>query len=143
MHYFNLFNFSVFSVTNLDRFFRMRRNILNFCSVFEELFHARYISCLFITLTIREKITEVLAKNDFSRFLNTYLKSLKRKGLKIYGLVWVKELQERGVLHYHIVLFTNRLHLSYIPDWLKPDVKYWNVSTPHGTLEARKKWYYL
>lgn len=66
----------------------------------------------FLTLTFKENITDIdYANQEFKKFikrLNYRLFKTKRAKLK-YIAVW--ELQKRGAIHYHIILFS----LPYIP----------------------------
>ena len=52
----------------------------------------------FVTLTMKED--NVLNKNTIGNFFN----KLKYRGVEVRGYLWVKELQKRGVVHYHVVI---------------------------------------
>jgi len=54
----------------------------------------------FVTLTLKDD--SVLNKNTISDFLI----KLKYRGVIVDGYIWVKELQRRGVVHYHMVILT-------------------------------------
>ena len=52
----------------------------------------------FVTLTMKDD--SVLNKDSVSNFL----KKMEYRGVEIDGYVWVKELQKRGVVHYHMIV---------------------------------------
>jgi len=52
----------------------------------------------FVTLTMKDD--NVLNKNTIVNFLN----KLKYRGVEVDGYMWVKELQKRGVVHYHVLI---------------------------------------
>lgn len=54
----------------------------------------------FVTLTMRDD--SVLDKNTIRDFII----KLKYRGVTVDGYIWVKELQKRGVVHYHMIILT-------------------------------------
>ena len=72
----------------------------------------------FVTLTVRnEKAEGSITKDTLSNFL----KKLEYRGVKVSGYIWTKELQRRGVVHYHfLILTTERLSHKVVEDaWKK------------------------
>jgi hypothetical protein len=66
--------------------------------------------CLFVTLTYRANTKG--DPRDVSACLNRVRDWLARQGLPMYPYLWVAELQKRGALHYHaMVWLPRRLHL--------------------------------
>lgn len=62
----------------------------------------------FVTLTMRDD--KVLNKDSIANFLH----KLEYRDVEIDGYVWVKELQKRGVVHYHmIILVPERIRNFY------------------------------
>ncbi len=63
----------------------------------------------FLTLTLRDADSHnVINKYSISNFF----KKLAYRGVDISGYIWVKELQKRGVVHYHVILIS-RNKVSY------------------------------
>ncbi len=54
----------------------------------------------FVTLTMKDD--KVITKDSISNFLH----KLAYRNVTIDGYVWVKELQKRGVVHYHMIILT-------------------------------------
>ncbi len=54
----------------------------------------------FVTLTMKDD--KVITKDSISNFLH----KLQYRDVQIDGYVWVKELQRRGVVHYHMIILT-------------------------------------
>jgi len=54
----------------------------------------------FVTLTMRDD--SLLNRNSILNFMH----KLKYRDVQIDGYVWVKELQRRGVVHFHVILLT-------------------------------------
>jgi len=52
----------------------------------------------FLTLTLKDD--SVLNKNTIRDFII----KLKYRGVEVHGYLWVKELQKRGVVHYHMIM---------------------------------------
>ena len=52
----------------------------------------------FVTLTMKDD--NVLNKNSIGNFFN----KLKYRGVEVEGYLWIKELQKRGVVHYHVLV---------------------------------------
>lgn len=66
--------------------------------------------CLFVTLTYRAN-TKGNAR-DVSALLKCVREWLRRQGLPMCPYLWVAELQKRGAIHYHLLLWLpRRLHL--------------------------------
>jgi len=72
----------------------------------------------FVTLTM--KTDNVLNKDSISNFL----KKMEYRGVNIDGYVWVKELQKRGVVHYHMIVL--------VPDMMRDFYTRVNDSWKHG-----------
>jgi len=72
----------------------------------------------FVTLTM--KTDNVLNKDSISNFL----KKMEYRGVNIDGYVWVKELQKRGVVHYHMIVL--------VPDMMRDFYAKVNDAWKHG-----------
>ncbi|MDM7320290.1 MAG: hypothetical protein P3W91_001010 [Fervidobacterium sp.] len=57
----------------------------------------------FVTLTLRDERVESTITKDV---ISDFIKKLKCRSVEIAGYIWAKELQRRGVVHYHVVLLT-------------------------------------
>jgi len=89
---------------------RMRSRL----SKFAEELEGKYAYKIFVTLTFKDEVGDEYAKWKF----RTWLKSMRRK-YKNIKYFWVVERQKRGVLHYHVVIWSN--------DKIeKPDMEYWH-----------------
>ena len=83
-------------------------NMMRVADVFMQVITARgnpkrrFLPCSFLTLTIPRTIP--VPVTEANSCLNEYLKHLRRLGLKNY--IWKLELQERGQIHYHLLLDT-------------------------------------
>lgn len=74
----------------------------------------------FVTLTLKDD--SGLNKDTISNFLNR----LKYRDVKVDGYLWVKELQKRGVVHYHMLIlvpgmvqdFYDRVNKSWGYGWV-------------------------
>lgn len=120
---------------HLTRLRRMSRSVLTACRMHEfELRHQRY-KPLMLTLTYRE--VGAWSPRHISELLQRARVWLHRRGFPL-RYVWVGELQQRGALHYHVVIWLPRgLTLP------KPDKQGW---WPHGSTRiewARKPAGYL
>ncbi len=72
----------------------------------------------FVTLTLKDD--NVLNKDSISNFLQ----KVKYRDVQIEGYVWVKELQKRGVVHYHMIVL--------VPEKLRDFYSKVNESWKHG-----------
>jgi len=72
----------------------------------------------FVTLTMKDD--NVLNKDSISNFLQ----KVKYRDVQIEGYVWVKELQKRGVVHYHMIVL--------VPEKLRDFYSKVNESWKHG-----------
>lgn len=72
----------------------------------------------FVTLTMKDD--NVLNKDSISNFL----KKMEYRGVEIDGYVWVKELQKRGVVHYHMMVL--------VPNMMRDFYDRVNDSWKHG-----------
>ena len=72
----------------------------------------------FVTLTLKQD--NVLNKDSISNFV----KKMENRGVNIDGYVWVKELQKRGVVHYHVIML--------VPDMIRDFYSRVNDSWKHG-----------
>ncbi len=57
----------------------------------------------FLTLTVRNQEVEGSMNKDS---VSNFLKKLSYRGVHISGYVWTKELQRRGVIHFHVLVLT-------------------------------------
>jgi hypothetical protein len=100
---------------------RAKKAINKFCQTFKD-----YVSkgCVYMkTLTVHKFEDQEKALKDYSRFWNSYSQRIKRKGYKILGVLFVVELQKRGVIHFHTVFVTDKpIYFYSVPGWLKADV---------------------
>jgi len=75
----------------------------NYHSFFNQLMYRilRYEGHIyFITLTFKDDC-------NLNRFtINNFIHKLEYRGVSVEGYFWVKELQKRGVVHYHMILLT-------------------------------------
>lgn len=109
--------------TRLNRLRRMRYNVIasaNMLNVDATRGGFR-VRPVFITLTYRN--AEQPEPKHITAFVDRCKKHLKRRG-QHFRYVWVAELQERGVLHYHVIVWLP--HGWLLP---KPDKSGW---WPHG-----------
>jgi hypothetical protein len=81
---------------------------------FAEELEGRYVYKIFVTLTFKDNVSDNYARWKF----RTWLKSMRRK-YKNMKYFWVVERQKRGVLHYHLVIWSN-VKIE------KPDLEYWH-----------------
>ncbi len=72
----------------------------------------------FVTLTMRDD--NVLSKDSISNFLN----KVEYRGVQIDGYLWVKELQKRGVIHFHMIVL--------VPEKIREFYEKVNDSWKHG-----------
>lgn len=72
----------------------------------------------FVTLTMRDD--KVINKDSISNFLH----KLEYRDVPIDGYIWVKELQRRGVVHYHMIVL--------VPDMIRDFYSRVNDSWQHG-----------
>jgi len=89
---------------------RLRKRLYKFAEVLEK----KYVYKIFLTLTFRDEVSDKDARKKFC----IWLKEMRRK-YKNVKYFWVCERQKRGVLHYHIVVWSN-VKLK------KPDEEYWH-----------------
>ena len=106
---------------------RLKRSILVSAKLFEHVFRSVRMRPAMLTLTYRD--VDGFAPRHISELLKRIRQWLARRGHGFY-YVWVAELQKRGALHYHIVV--------WLPKGLtlpKPDKQGW---WPHGS--TRIEW---
>ena len=106
---------------------RLKRSILVAAKLFEHSFRGFRMRPAMLTLTYRD--VDGFAPRHISELLKRIRQWLERRGRGFY-YVWVAELQKRGALHYHIVI--------WLPKGLtlpKPDKQGW---WPHGS--TRIEW---
>lgn len=72
----------------------------------------------FVTLTMRDD--NVLTKDTISNFC----RKMEYRDVQIDGYLWVKELQKRGVVHYHMIVL--------VPDMIRDFYSRVNDSWKHG-----------
>ncbi len=72
----------------------------------------------FVTLTMRDD--NVLSKDTISNFC----RKMEYRDVQIDGYIWVKELQKRGVVHYHMIVL--------VPDMIRDFYSIVNDSWKHG-----------
>jgi len=89
---------------------RVRSRLKKFAEVMEQ---QGYVYKIFITLTFRDEVSDEDARYKFM----IWLKEMRRK-YKNIKYFWVCERQKRGVLHYHVVVWSN-VKLK------KPDEEFW------------------
>lgn len=58
----------------------------------------------FVTLTVKNEEVEGSINKDT---VSNFLKKLKYRGVGIVGYIWTKELQRRGVIHYHVLVLSD------------------------------------
>jgi hypothetical protein len=101
--------------SRIIRLKRMRRGVFSTVRILEETFKRdRYKHRkAFITLTYREGVE--WSPRHITNTLKCYASWARRKGFKLTN-VWVAELQQRGAVHYHIVLWLPRGLTPPMPD---------------------------
>lgn len=111
----------VFVSNRKARLYRLRKSVYNAGEEIEANIPAHW-NCYFVTLTYRE--VGDWKPNHIRDFLHRVRMWLARRGYKLH-YVWVAELQKRGAVHYHI--------LVWLPPGIvmpKPDAFGW---WPHGS----------
>lgn len=92
--------------TEKARLFRMANKIVAWSRFHENYYDVAYL----VTLTYREKM-------DVQNHLSDYLRYARRDLAEKYvGCAWVLELQQRGVIHYHIQFLCRRGARLEFPD---------------------------
>lgn len=111
----------------LTRLRRMRRSVLTAVRMHE--FELRHTRCKPAMLTLTYREVDGWHKRHVSELLRHIRNWMRRRGHRL-RYVWVAELQQRGALHYHVLLWLPRgLTLP------KPDKQGW---WPHGS--TRIEW---
>lgn len=80
----------------------------------------------FLTLTVAENTSETKTR-DLDRVMRFITRRVKRNG-SLFAYLWVKEFQERGAIHYHVLMFTSKPYV--IPD-VKEINKSWRLGICH------------
>lgn len=83
-----------------------------FDTIYLPLKRARKVSLLFITLTHASH-----SSISISAFFDALKKRAQRKGVHVYGYVWVSEVSDRLHWHYHAIVAVSRLS-GKLPNWL-------------------------
>jgi hypothetical protein len=103
------------------RFTRLKRSVLVAAKLFEYAFRGIAFRPAMLTLTYRE--VDAFEPRHISELLKRIRHWVERRG-HVFCYVWVAELQQRGALHYHVLI--------WLPKGLtlpKPDKQGW---WPHG-----------
>lgn len=106
---------------------RLKRSILVAAKLFQQSFRGFRVKPAMLTLTYRE--VDGFEPRHISELLKRIRQWLQRRGAR-FCYVWVAELQQRGALHYHALIW-----LPYGLTLPKPDKQGW---WPHGS--TRIEW---
>lgn len=85
-----------------------------FCGVYNPLYQKKQVTLLFHTFTRAN-----VSNREWSDFLQLLWKRYKSIGSPVLGFVWVLEVGERGMIHYHLAVAIKRRQFKTIPDKLK------------------------
>jgi hypothetical protein len=81
----------------------------------------------FITLTFRDSVAGWFAERAIQKFLDAVRHWAKKQRVEVAPYFWSAEIQERGALHYHLLIFG----LPYLPK--EQVIKWW----PYGFVDIR------
>jgi hypothetical protein len=105
----------------LARYKRLQRSVIVAANLFQQQWHGFRTRTAMLTLTYRD--VDAFEPRHISELLKRIRQWLQRRGYRML-YVWVAELQKRGALHYHVLIWLPRgLTLP------KPDKQGW---WPHG-----------
>lgn len=114
--------------TAMGRLKRMKSTVLTRARLIQHGNNIRGFRVAFVTLTYRE--VDQWEPKHITSFLKNLRTWAQRRGLKTLRYVWVAELQKRGAVHYHaLVWLPKKLSMP------KPDKQGW---WPHGS--SNVKW---
>ena len=113
------------------RLTKMQQRIVAWAELVEEFRRGKKTRMLMITLTYKK--VEGYSQGDIRK----YVKALKQKyGKKILAWAWVAEIQERGAVHYHMMLVIPKgTHFAY------PDESGMWIHGSTSVISARKPYY--
>lgn len=118
----------IVETNDLEMYYRRRaKRFKTFFEYAERLKKEGRYSFLFITLT-RANVDNYAIR----KFLEGYKKRLYRRGINVYGYLWVLEVGKKsGMIHYHVCIIVDYIDLrnKKIPDFLKPDNGLWGSLT--------------
>ena len=120
----------VFEVSNAkSRISRLRRRVFSWAGVVRPVTGAT-TRMVMITLTYRK--SWLWMPNHIRKFM---LKVRKHLGGNLHAYAWVAELQERGAVHYHVILIVNRGTAIPMPDktgwWTYGSTKIQSANSPY------------
>jgi hypothetical protein len=110
------FNYDTNKERLMRRLRRLRRRLWSWYNLVSSILSPSYYP---VSITLTYAPTESWERRDISLFLDRVRKYYKRRGWR-FVYFWVAELQQRGAVHYHVVLFVPRGHM--LP---KPDLQGW------------------
>jgi hypothetical protein len=108
-----------------------------FVDIFKSGYRRRQLTILFKTLTIADKVDTTI-----KRFIFKYKRRLERNGHVIHGYFWVLEISDKGHIHYHILIVTDRINCKgkSIPKYLKAN-NLWGARTKVEFVRKGVKYY--
>ena len=123
--------------TNKSRYDRLRHRVKSTCDILAEIPNARL---MMVGLTYKPGLD--YQPND----IRDYMSKVKRKlGDRLLGYVWVAELQARGTMHYHVLLYLKKGTLLPLPDksgmWPHGSSSVCTAKSPYYVLAYTKKAY--
>ena len=96
---------------SIKRLKRLRKRLWSWHHLVTTWVAGYYSACLTLTYAPSHRWD----RRDISRFLNALRGYYKRRGWR-FVYFWVAELQQRGAVHYHIIVFIPRGHKLPFPD---------------------------
>ena len=112
---FNATSHTLVMNTFLARLRKMSRAVLGTATAIQECLQKEGIRYRAALITLTYAPGQKWEAKDISRLCNLYRMWAKRKEIKISG-VWVLELTQAGVPHYHLLLFIPRGYTPPLPD---------------------------
>jgi hypothetical protein len=106
----------LFGDYSIRRLRRLRKRLWSWHHLVTTWVAGYYSACLTLTYAPSHRWD----RRDVSRFLNALRGYYKRRGWR-FIYFWVAELQQRGAVHYHLIVFIPRSHKLPFPDrwWRK------------------------
>jgi hypothetical protein len=96
---------------SIRRLKRLRKRLWSWHQLVVTWLSGYYSACITLTYAPSHRWD----RRDISRFLNALRGYYKRRGWR-FVYFWVAELQQRGAVHYHIIVFVPRSHKLPYPD---------------------------
>jgi hypothetical protein len=114
---------------------RKIKAVNRFCDYFNPMYKRKEVSLFFHTLTTANVSYEKGV--NIRKAMKLYKQRLKRNGVNVRGFLWVLEISEKGHIHYHSIVATDRLNYKggKIPEFLKMN----DIWKSHTRIEFIKK----